>query len=450
MQIQNISSKIISTLGNPSSLVPLMIKDGVDSASLTYYSYKAGGKIEGRDRAIDEFGTQAIWIGGIPFFKKLIDKTAYKLAKINPDVDPRVIKNSEYAKWALDNANGFMGKTKETVKDALDGALQNVAKTKKLYVAKVIAATALTLVSYFTLTKMKQKSTKQKIEQQFQNSQLDEKAGMITPENQEFLNHDIKKNVAFNAIFNKNTSKNPAFKGIISKVADGIMFNPVHNMKLIDAGITTERLAQSRNKTEFAEHAIKEGIFLFFMYGLGNVLQAGIDKFSKNILKRPIDLNIQVLMDDGFKKALESGKLLKDAAMLPDKKAPLSEFLGFLSSNSKNTLVEAAKKSGIISTVKTGEIDTSKFISREAVEGLSDNLKSISEYFTNSKISVEKYLKKTKGLKVASVLANLAICSFVLGYVVPELVYKYRKKATGTTDFHVAKDIENECDKKSA
>ena len=106
MSVQAVTTKIISTLGNKESLIPIMVKDGVDSASLTYKSFKEGGKVEGIDRAIDEFGTQAIWIGGIPFYKKLIDWTAYKFAKINPDVDPRIIANKEYSQWAVENAKG--------------------------------------------------------------------------------------------------------------------------------------------------------------------------------------------------------------------------------------------------------------------------------------------------------------------------------------------------------
>ena len=86
MSIQAITTKVVSTLGNKESLIPIMIKDGVDSASLTCKSFKEGGAVEGMDRFIDEFGTQAIWIGGIPFYKKLIDLTAYKAAKLNPAV----------------------------------------------------------------------------------------------------------------------------------------------------------------------------------------------------------------------------------------------------------------------------------------------------------------------------------------------------------------------------
>lgn len=455
MLVGNISSKIISTLGSTSSLMPLMVKDAVDSASITYYSYKAGGKIEGRDRAIDEFGTQAIWIGGIPFFKKLIDKTAYKIAKISPNVDPRVLKDNDYAEWAVKNAKGFMGKTDgligkaknflgiknvaESVENAVKGAAENVAKTKNLYAGKVIAATALTLISYFSLNKLKQKTTKKEVEDKVKKEIAAEKVQSNV--SQELFGNSAKNNVAFSAVFN--SPQKPSFKGLGAKVVDGILFNPVHNMKLIDAGITTERLAQSRNKTEFFEHSIKEGVFWFFMYGLSNLLQKGINKVSQNVFKKPVDIDIKVLMDDEFKNALKSGKIVEDAAKLPDAKAPLKEFLEFLTANPDNMLVKAAKKSGIIETVSnSADINTAKYISREEVNGLADNLKNISKYFDDSKETIEKYLKKTKGFKVASVLLSLGVSCFVLGYDVPNLVYKFRKKETGSTDFHVEKDIE--------
>ena len=36
------------------------------------------GKEEGQDRFIDETGTEAIWLFGIPGFKWLFDKTVFK------------------------------------------------------------------------------------------------------------------------------------------------------------------------------------------------------------------------------------------------------------------------------------------------------------------------------------------------------------------------------------
>ena len=62
----------------------------------------------------------------------------------------------------------------------------------------------------------------------------------------------------------KNPSKNVSFKGLGSALSS-FMFDPVKNLFIVDAGITGERLVNSRTKTEFAETAIKEGSLLFFL-----------------------------------------------------------------------------------------------------------------------------------------------------------------------------------------
>ena len=443
MTIQAITTKIISTLGNKDSLIPIMVKDGVDSTSLTYKSFKEGGKVEGMDRAIDEFGTQAIWIGGIPFYKKLIDWTAYKTAKLNPDVDPRILANKEYATWALDNAKGIMSNSKtQTVKDALADCLKDGGqKAKNLYKGKIIAATALTLATFFLLTKTKQKNTKNTVINDMKNEMKD--TFTLSPQD----NSEIFSN--FNE-FNsdkKNKENTPAFKGLLKNVSDAVMFNPVHNMKIIDAGITTERLACSRNKTEFFEHAIKEGSFLFFLYKFGGMIEDGINKFSSKVLKTPIDLPIDVLMDGQFTEALKNGKISADVAKAPLTKS-LTEKLNFIVENPDNSLVQAAKKSKIVSTVKDkagkSVVDTSKFVDMKAFDNLAQNLTLMEDAFKSANTPVKSFLNKAKGLKVASVMANIGISCVILGYLIPKAVYKYREIKTGTTKFHVAEDIKKD------
>ncbi len=437
MSIQSITTKIVSTLGNKESLIPIMIKDGVDSSSLTYKSFKEGGPIEGMDRAIDEFGTQAIWIGGIPFYKKLIDYTAYKIGKINPQVDPRIIANKEYSAWAKENAKGIMANTKsQTVQSAIKDCLKDGGKlAKNLYKGKIIAATALTLATFFLLTKTKQKRTK--------NTVIDEMKSI--------KDHKIKQNEEKNIFseFNEyHSSKNPTFKGIGKNLGEAIMFNPVHNMKIIDAGITTERLACSRNKTEFFEHAIKEGGFLFFIYGFGNLIEKGINKAADKFFHKPIDLKIDVLMDNKLADALLNGKIAKDVAQLPKKDKSLTEKLNFLINNPNNIIVQAAKKSKFIQTLKDTNganiIDTSKYIDIKEIEALAQQLLNIDKNFQAAKEPVNKFLAKTKALKVSSVMANIGISCLVLGYVIPKLIYKYREMKTGTTKFHVAEDIKKQ------
>ena len=434
------STKVISTLGNKESLIPIMIKDGVDSTALTVKSFKEGGAVEGMDRFIDEFGTQAIWIGGIPFFKKLIDKTAYKLAKISPEVDPRILQNEDYAKWAKNNAKGFFDKNKkQSVKEAMEKVFDNQKLTKNLFKSKIAIATALTLGAFFLLTKTKQKNTKNTVLKDMNKSTLKNEDSFN-------INKKVEHPKVFEDLANKNKTT-PSFKGALNKISEAIMFNPVHNMKIIDAGITTERLACSRNKTEFAEHAIKEGSFLFFLYGFGNLIEKGINIAANKLFKTPIDIKIDAIMDDKLKHALENNKILSDIAKLPEKTKPLTEKLDFIINNPDNIVVQAAKKSKIISTVKDGMgnsvVDTTKFIDVDALDDLANNLKNMDDKFKASGKNIKSFLNKTKALKVASVAANIGISCLFLGYLVPKAVYKYRELKTGTTKFHVEQDIKN-------
>ena len=63
---------IFSTLGNPNSLIPLAIKDTASSTGMTLGSFVTG-KEEGQDRFVDEVGTEALWLLGIPAYKMLFD-----------------------------------------------------------------------------------------------------------------------------------------------------------------------------------------------------------------------------------------------------------------------------------------------------------------------------------------------------------------------------------------
>ena len=305
----------------------------------------------------------------------------------------------------------------------------------------MVAATALTLATYFLLTKGKHKNTKDTV---------------IKNMNNEIKNTNVKTAYSLPEVFKdfenigKNTTKKkPSFKGLAKSVSEAILFNPVHNMQIIDAGITTERLACSRNKTELAEHAIKEGSFLFFLYGFGNLIEKGINKFADKKLNKPIDLSIDVLMDDKFAKALDKGTVIKDVSKAAGCKT-LTDKLNFIKNNPDNILVQAAKKSKIVSTVKDkGKevIDTSKFIDMKEFDALGENLKNISNKFGQSTQTAKKFLGRTKGLKVASVMANIGISCMFLGYLIPKAVYEYRKIKTGTTKFHVEQDIRKNANK---
>ena len=155
------ASKIYSTLGNNNSLVPLAIKDVANSLGLTAGSYVTGDALEGKDRFLDEFGTQAIWLLGIPGYKKLTDLTLYKLCKIDPNFDVRNLskKRSKLLEKSIKYAD-------ESIKGSILEAVKNPKYTKNLAMTKFVTSTALAIVSYIGLTKYRHFQTKKAAEKE--------------------------------------------------------------------------------------------------------------------------------------------------------------------------------------------------------------------------------------------------------------------------------------------
>ena len=432
----NLSSKLIHQLGSTNSLIPLATKEIFDSTGQTYFSHKAGGKIEAKDRLVDEVGTGALWLFGIPTFKKLIDKTIFKKAGISPEIDTRIIKDNKLLQKAIKNA------PTEEIANELKIAGNNLAKTKGLNYLKFGLSVGLTLVSYFGLTKFKQNMTKKNIEREFLQKQMQK-----TPPYYET-------SPIFDEIqLSKKNKSNPSFgSSAVMKVAENIMLDPIKNMMVLDGCISAERLSHSRTKGEFAESAIKEGSFLFFIYGAGEAIKKGIEAGTKKFFNAPINLDSKFLSSDLAEKVLTDKTAQKDIlefAKKFGKNKNIEELYEFILKNQNHTIVNAAKKSGIISTVKNGKIDTRKLINEKELQKLSDDLISFIKAGQNSK-DIKKYLEKVKSFKIISTILNIGACCLSLGYIVPKAMYAYRMRhQDGKTDFHVKTEYEKELAKKN-
>lgn len=427
----NLGSKLVCQLGSTSSFIPLATKEVFDSAGQTYFSHKSGGKIEAKDRLVDEVGTGALWIFGIPAYKKLIDKTIFKIAGISPDVDVRILKDSKYLKQAIENA------PTEQIANELKKASANISKTKGLNYLKFGLSLGLTMLSYFGLSKFKQNMTKKNIEKEFLQKQMQKNSpyNNVSP--------------VFEEIAIKQNKSNPSFGSSFIKTAENIMLDPIKNMMVLDGCISTERLCHSRNKGELAENVIKEGSFLFFIYGAGKVIKKGIETASKRFFNAPIKLDVKFLTSDLAEKTLKDKNVQSEIKEFSKKFAENPDKLyDFILKNQNNAVVSAAKQSGIISTLKNGKIDTRKYIDAKQIQNLTDDLISFINSSKNSK-NVEKYLSKVKSLKVISTILNIGICCLSLGYIVPKAMHDYRNKhQNGKNDFHVKTEYEKELAKK--
>lgn len=430
-----ITANIFSKLGSNTSLLPIAAKDVSHSMGLTTASYITGDQLEGKDRFIDEFGTQAIWIGGIPFYKKVIDNTVYKIAKHNANLDIRVLKDQKILKKAIEHAP-----TKEIAK-SMEKAANNIKTFKNLSLVKFVASTVLTLGSYAALTIFRHKHTEKSIIKEIQKEEQLKKA------NEEFIKN--KHSLAFKSLQNKK-EKNPSFGMNLSEGMKDFMFNPVKNMMIVDGGITAERLKESRNPQDFLGYVIKEGSFWAFMYLVGPKIQEHFEKRALDKNNKEISLDIRVLQDAEFKKSItekdSNSTMTKMEKNLNDfaKNKTEEEIYDFVCNpkNKENLVVKMAKKAGIIEEYKnSGKIDTQKFIDLEEIKGVHKKITKLMEQQKNSGENIDEFMKKVVYLKKGSILKNLGTCMGVLGLVVPGIMLAMRFADKDNKEFQVKKQI---------
>lgn len=412
----DLKSKIFSTLGNNSSLVPLGVKDMSNTLGITAGSYIAGDSIEGKDRFMDEMGTQAIWLLGIPFFKKVIDHTIYKIAKFNPNIDIRILKNKE-----------IFEKAKAHAPEELKAGFDKIVKTatneklfKGLSLAKFGISTALTLGAYSLLTNFRHKHTEKAIIKEIQEEE-------------------------------QKKQQQPTF-GKNLNILSQFMFDPVKNTMIVDGGITTERLADARNPQDFMGYVIKEGGFWAFMYFAGPAIQKYMEKKAANSGK-PIDLDIKVLENKDFKEQIVTMTPQKIEQMAKDLKLDKSDadIYEALFNNKDNLIVKIAKQSGIIKTFKDSDkIDTQHYIDIDSIKGLKDKISNLHKSFTNKNVSAEKFFTEIIKSKQSSILKNIGASIGALGILVPSIMLILRFANKDNREFAVKKQIYEKMQKENS
>lgn len=425
------ASTVYSILGNNNSLVPMAIKDCANSLGLTAGSYITGDSLEGKDRFLDEFGTQAIWLFGIPAYKKLLDLTLYKILKIDPKFDARNL---------ADNRKNILAKSLNYADDSIKNAIKNAGKnpkfTKNLAVGKFLVSTALTILSYGGLTKFRHIQTKKAAEKEILEELNNKNYNYTKPE----------KKTAFN-----NVTNNPAFTGGIQE----FMYNPVKNLMILDGSITTERLASSRNKQEFIGYTIKEGTVWAFMYFASKPIQKFFEKAVENNKKKPaaIDLDARVIESNELVEAFKNGNL-KTSVEKVLKLKTMENMLDYMHNNPDDFVVQMAKKSDIIPTLKkasqSDDIDYRKFIDFDEFKGVALKLEKLNNKFSEFKLtdtkdkSLEAFLKNVKRFKRSSILKNMGICISALGILAPAVMIATRKFGKDNDAFQVKEDLKKE------
>ena len=410
-------AKIYSVLGSKDSIVPLAVKDSFSSLGMTTGSFVTG-KEEGYDRFIDEVGTEIVWLGGVPAYKWLFDKTAFKTFGLDYKDDARNLKNKNIFEKTKEYAPD------EEIKKAIEKIEKKQGILKNLTAIKFLLSTSLAITSYMMLTKYKQKYTEKQIKKKLINE------------------HQLQNNMQQDE---KNFSNNnPTFKSL-SSVVENLAFNSVKNMWIVDGAITSERLLASRNPQEFVGYSIKEAFSLCFLYYAGGKIQK---MFENNAIKKHdknIGLDAKVLENNYIKQVFTDGSIERSLESFDKIKNEPIQLYDFINKNPNNAIVKIAKQADVITSYKnTDKIDTRAYIDLEEIKHIRNNVGELYQQYqkaTKNGENSEKFFSKVKKLKRYSILTNIVASIFALGILAPSIMLIKRKLFDKDSEFQTKKDI---------
>ncbi len=410
--------KTLSGLGdNSDSIIPLVAKDVISDCTLVHTYKKEGGIDDVREKAIEEFGTGALWLFGIPTFKFLVDKAIYPMFGLKPELDPRV----------LDNKNGrfdFLKSVASSSEKEVFSSLSNKAKFlnkfelpftnmqmyKGAYVAKFLTSTLLCAFALTKLIKYKQKTTDERIKKDIQSKKS-------SLQFEKFVKNDS----IYGDFVNKNKSKNISFGSFAPSNAgefvSDFMFNPLKNTSILDLFIGGTRFKEGR-KGERKEIVLKELFQVFFIYGLAQPIQKTFEFIGKK-LNLPIELDARVIFDSKLKDKLVEAK--SEINKLNNSKNLLNDIYKL---NPQGALVEILANNGTLSVVKDKNriknITTFKPIDENDIKSALKHIENLSEAVSS--------INKIKIFKTFATLGNVAIAIWAMGVLQPKINIWMRKK----------------------
>lgn len=452
---------IISVLDKPSSLPPFFVKDAFDITGRTYMANNEGGKHEAREKFIEEFGTSVFWIFGIPAVRKLSEVINKKT--LDTQIHFKRINTEGPQGYSAKNIEGVElgGKLLANIKKDLAG--NGIDKYRRYHKATTVAAVGINLFMLMVaLPKFNQFLSRKIIKKEAENQKKTPVQNYV-----DGISFNSKKTPTFTQFLNKSKNEKTSFgslkpiKNFFTKklfnftdMAENAQLNVTSSMLLLDWGISGSRVTFiPRDNNERIEYAVKEGgIILFFYYAAGWI-KKGLSAISKKAFKTPIDLDYKVIKDDTFAKEMKNAHKnpnlfefakgeTNELNIIKFIDAELAKTKGNPNKTDKNNVFEnftlkMAQKEGLIHVEYDESLgkwirNSKKYIKTDEVADLSKNLKAFHENAMKSGLSMDKMLKRTKGVKGASVFANMAICCASLSFILPSIQYKIREHRTKT------------------
>lgn len=388
---------IISAIGNNAGICPLLVRDcGIEIPSKVAMTYsqnmkdsKQMAKNAVRERLIDEYGTSAIWLGGIPLIDSLCNKGIQKLG-YNPNINPSLFK--ETAKQGLKtNITKFKNHAPKEIEE-MEKVLKNKKTYEKLLAGKFVLSTAIPVVLMgYCLPKM--------------NFALTDK---LRQKQQEKTKNDTK----------NNNNQNIAFKGAVSSLAN---MSTVNKMAVTDGGLTVGRVATARNKYEKLEMGFKMAGMMFLNFVAPWWIAAFFDKASGKLFNTNVNLDPKILNDKDFLSSIKNNTL----------NLPKEDIIEFLDKNPKEKFSKLAEKFCGVKYLENGVRDPRAFVNEDKINNLKNEIEKFAKQ-ANKSGDIDKFAKKALMVKSGNILANVALSSFLLAIALPKATFILRKKITGS------------------
>ena len=440
----------ISAIGNNNSFAPLLVRDcGIEAPTKVCQRYnqnakesKIMAKHATRECFIDEYGSSAIWLGGVPAVEaicnKIIDKKGlssavnYKLLDDTPNAMSAIDKLQQSADINIEKFKIIKG-AEEAVED-LKKAKLNKNIFKNMTVTKYTAAIAIPVLlmgfilpkSNFALTNylMAKDAEKGLIPEKYlkDKSFKGEKLDIVTSEKDAEINYNKLYNGtndtkfgALNSLRTQNRGNKPSFTGFASFMTG---LTQQQKMAMTDGGLGAGRIGTSRRKNEAIENSVRVGGMMYLNFVAPKQIDKGMDKAITKIFGINPSLDPKIMANKRFLASVRSNKL-----ELPNTQ---QEVIDFIDNNPKSIFAKMAAKKGEVKFLKCGVRDPRAYVDTEKVFNLAQQMKEFGESARKSG-NVVKYAKKALGAKSASILANIAISSSLLAVGLPQLQFAIRR-----------------------
>lgn len=253
--------KFVSSMSKADALVPIILLEACVTGGRSYYAYKRGGFIEGRERITEESVAAVFWLGGVTAFNKMGDAIGKKLLgfkDINFDVGHDGIRKPLNNFLNATNTHGSNAWIKKLrVKNITPKTLAVFKFTK--VISSILLANG---VVGFVVPKINQKIT-----EHYQKS-----IATVDSNKQKQQNNEKSLQAFFTGLNPKNKKdKNPSFNAMSGQA----LFTLAHcfendaKYKLIstDVGIAGGRAVNARNKYERREILFRDiGSMYFYLF----------------------------------------------------------------------------------------------------------------------------------------------------------------------------------------